>query len=180
MTETTSKHPEPSAFERIGGQVSSWVSDVAANPLAQLGVILVCAAWFALGLNTNVLTAILSIMAISLTQMVLNRQIDREADAHLRDVAMHAKLDELLLASRRARDEMAGIENLEEEEIEQLKQEAKEAIEAVEDDVATPDQRKVAEEAMEEASDALKAKAKREPRGEPKSATKEDAAATRK
>lgn len=176
MAKTQSNHQEPGAIKRIGGQVSSWVSDVAANPVAQLGVILVCAAWFALGLNTNVLTAILSILAISLTQMVLNRQIDREADAHLRDVAMHAKLDELLLASRRARDEMAGIENLEEEEIEQLKQEAKEAIEAVEDDSATPDQREVAEEAIEEASDALKAKAKREPR----TATKESAAATRK
>jgi low affinity Fe/Cu permease len=53
--------------------------------------------------------------------MVLNRQNEREKDAHRRDVALHAKLDELLIASRRARDELAGIEELEEEEIEQLK-----------------------------------------------------------
>ncbi len=53
--------------------------------------------------------------------MVLNRQQEREADAHRRDVALHAKLDELLHASRRARDELAGVEELEEEEIEALR-----------------------------------------------------------
>ena len=65
--------------------------------------ILFCAAWFALGLPTDVLTAILSILAITLTQMVLNRQNEREADAHRRDVAMHAKLDELVIAIEGAR-----------------------------------------------------------------------------
>lgn len=54
--------------------------------------------------------------------MVLNRQNRREKDAHRRDVALHAKLDELLIASRRARDELAGIEELEEEEIERPKE----------------------------------------------------------
>lgn len=142
---------EKSAFERIGCEVSSWASDVAANPFAQLGVVAVCAAWFALGLNTNVLTAVLSILAISLTQMVLNRQNEREAEAHRRDVAMHAKIDELVLASRRARDEMAGIEDLEEEEIQHLKEDAKEAIEAVDDGTATPAEREVAREAVKAA-----------------------------
>jgi low affinity Fe/Cu permease len=119
---------EKSAFERFGCEISSWVSDVAANPFAQLGVVVVCVAWFAVGLNTNVLTAVLSILAISLTQMVLNRQNEREAEAHRRDVAMHAKLDELVIASKAARNEMAGIEEeLDEEEIAELKQEAKEA-----------------------------------------------------
>ena len=124
---------EKSTFERIGCQVSSWVSDIAANPFAQLGVVVICAAWFAAGLNTNVLTAVLSILAISLTQMVLNRQNEREAEAHRRDVAMHAKLDELVLASRHARNEMVGIEELEEEEIEHLKQDARDAIRAAAD-----------------------------------------------
>jgi len=118
---------EKSAFERIGGEISSHVSDIAANPFAQLGVIGICAGWFALGLNTNVLTAVLSVLAISLTQMVLNRQNEREAEAHRRDVAMHAKLDELVIASQQARNEMAGIEELDEEEIEELKVEAKQA-----------------------------------------------------
>jgi low affinity Fe/Cu permease len=160
MASTKPNGREKSAFERIGCEVSSWVSDLAANPFAQLGVIVVCASWFALGLNTNVLTAVLSILAISLTQMVLNRQNEREAEAHRRDVAMHAKLDELVLASRRARDEMAGIEELEEEEIEQLKEDAKDAIQAVEDNVATPAERQVAEQAIEEAGGAMKTKPK--------------------
>lgn len=134
MTDNQANIKEKSAFERLGCQISSVVSDIAANPLAQIGVIAVCAAWFALGLNTNVLTAVLSILAITLTQMVLNRQNDREADAHRRDVAMHAKIDELVIAMKGARDEMAGIEELDEEDIERLKQDARDAIQAAADD----------------------------------------------
>ena len=115
-------------LDRVGGLVSSWVSDLAAAPLAQIIVIVVCAAWFLLGYRADILTAILSIMAITLTQMVLNRQNDREIEAHRRDVAMHAKLDELLIAMRGARNEMAGIEDLDEEDIEELKDEVKESI----------------------------------------------------
>ena len=102
--------------------VSEKVANLAANPLAQIGVIVGCAAWFALRLPVEVLTAFLSILAITLSQMVLNKQNEREADAHRRDLALHAKLDELVHASSRARDEIAGIEDLEEEEIERLKQ----------------------------------------------------------
>jgi low affinity Fe/Cu permease len=156
----TTNGKEKGAFERIGCAISSRVSDVAANPLAQIGVIALCATWFALGLNTNVLTAVLSIMAITLTQMVLNRQIEREADAHRRDVAMHAKLDELLIASKQARNEMAGIEELEETEIEDLKEAAKEAAEAVEDEAAGTPERKAAEKLLV-ASEKLSATAER-------------------
>jgi low affinity Fe/Cu permease len=152
---------EKSAFERIGCDISSWVSDVAANPFAQLGVVVICVAWFALGLNTNVLTAVLSILAISLTQMVLNRQNEREAEAHRRDVAMHAKLDELVLASKRARDEMAGIEELEEDEIEHLKEDAKDAIEAAEKDSAGPAERETARSAVKAVSQEIQETAKR-------------------
>jgi low affinity Fe/Cu permease len=80
-----------------------------------------CALWWALRLPTDVLAATLSILAITLTQMVLNRQRSREHDAHRRDVAMHAKLDELLRAEKFARKELAGIEDLESEEIAALK-----------------------------------------------------------
>jgi len=118
---------QKSAFERIGCEISSWVSDVAANPLAQIAIVIICALWFALGLATEVLTAILSILAITLTQMVLNRQNQREADAHRRDVAMHAKIDELVIAMKGARNEMAGIEEMDEEDIAELKVEAKAA-----------------------------------------------------
>lgn len=109
------------AVNRIGCYLSAQVADLAANPLAQLAVILFCVGWFALGLPVEILTAALSILAITLSQMVLNKQNDREADAHRRDVALHAKIDELVYSSRRARDEIAGIEELEEDEIERLK-----------------------------------------------------------
>ncbi len=104
-----------------GHAVSSWVADAAAHPLWQAGVITFCILWWASGLPTDVLTATLSIAAITLTQMVLNRQKLREEDDRRRDVAMHAKLDELLRAEKFARKELAGIEELESEEIAALK-----------------------------------------------------------
>ena len=101
--------------------LSSWVANAAARPAAQAGLVLFCAGWWAIGLPTNILTATLSILAITLTQMVLNSQKVRERDDHRRDVAMHAKLDELLRAEKFARKELAGIEELEAEEIAALK-----------------------------------------------------------
>lgn len=111
-------------LDQLGSRVSEWASDLAAQPLAQVGLLIFCIAWFVLKLPTDLLTAALSILAITLTQMVLNRQNERERDAHQRDVAMHAKLDELVLATKRARDEMAGIEELPEEKIAKLKENA--------------------------------------------------------
>lgn len=105
----------------VGHKVSTWVADAAAQPLCQAGIILFCVGWWASGLPTDVLTATLSILAITLTQMVLNRQKLREEDDRRRDVAMHAKLDELLRAEQFARKELTGIEELEEEEIAALK-----------------------------------------------------------
>lgn len=104
-----------------GHAVSGWVADLAAHPLCQGAVIAFCILWWALGLPTNELTATLSIVAITLTQMVLNRQRLREDDDRRRDVAMHAKLDELLRAEKFARKELRGIEELEAEEIAALK-----------------------------------------------------------
>jgi low affinity Fe/Cu permease len=108
-------------LEAFGCWLSEQVADVSAHPFTQLALVVACGLWFAIGLRVDILTAGLSILAITLTQMVLNRQNERERDAHRRDVALHAKLDELLHASRRARDEFAGIEELEEEEIERLR-----------------------------------------------------------
>ncbi|MEA3065324.1 MAG: hypothetical protein QOJ27_1776 [Sphingomonadales bacterium] len=112
---------EQSRLEALGCWLSEKVADISAHPFAQAGLVLVCAAWFVLAWRVDWLTAGLSILAITLTQMVLNRQREREKEAHRRDLALHAKLDELLIASRRARDELAGIEELEEEEIEALR-----------------------------------------------------------
>jgi low affinity Fe/Cu permease len=97
------------------------VADAAAHPFCQISFIMFCVGWWVLRLPTDVLTATLSILAITLTQMVLNRQRLREEDDHRRDVAMHAKLDGLLRAEKYARKELAGIEELEAEEIAALK-----------------------------------------------------------
>ncbi|GAA4024131.1 hypothetical protein GCM10022280_26220 [Sphingomonas swuensis] len=115
---------------QLGDRISDAMSRLFAHAGMQIGVIVFCAAWFWFGFHAEGLTAALSILAITLTQMVLNGQYDREAEAHRRDVAMHAKLDELIKATKRARDEMVGIEEeLEEEEIRELREEAKDLVE---------------------------------------------------
>ena len=134
-------------LESVGCRISGWVSDVAGHPFAQVGFIVLCVAWLIIGWNVNILTAALSIMAITLTQMVLNNQNEREADAHRRDVAMHAKLDELIAASRKARNDLVGLEERDEEEIVQLKDEVKEAIEEAPED---PEIKETIKEAVEE------------------------------
>jgi low affinity Fe/Cu permease len=108
-------------ISKVGHAVSGRVADAAAEPVAQAGVVLFCLLWWVSALPTDILTATLSIAAITLTQMVLNRQKLREEDDRRRDVAMHAKLDELLRAEKFARKELAGIEELESEEIAALK-----------------------------------------------------------
>jgi len=118
----TSHEPPRGRLYDLGCRISEWVSNVAAHPFVQIGFVIFCVGWFALGLETSLLTAAVSILAITLTQMVLNRQNEREAEAHRRDVAMHAKLDELIIAVRRAHNEMAGIEELPEEIIVELKE----------------------------------------------------------
>lgn len=119
---------ERNRFVLLGCRVSERTADFFAHPAAQVGVIIFSIAWFALHLNVEVLTAALSILAITLTQMVLNRQEEREKEAHRRDVALHAKLDELVLSSKRARDEIAGIEELEEEQIHALRNAGLQAV----------------------------------------------------
>jgi low affinity Fe/Cu permease len=125
---------EHGALYILGCRISAWVSDVFAHPMIQLGFILLCVAWFLSGLSTDLLTATLSIMAITLTQMVLNRQNEREAEAHRRDVAMHAKLDELIISVRHAHNDMAGIEDLPEEVIVELKEETLQKLGDASDD----------------------------------------------
>ena len=121
-------HRIKSRAVQIGDRISDWTSKLFAHAYMQVGVIVFCIAWFALGLRADLLTAALSILAITLTQMVLNGQYDREAEAHRRDLAMHAKIDELIISMKGARNEMAGIEDLDEEDICDLKAEVTEAI----------------------------------------------------
>lgn len=115
---------------QAGDRLSEGGARLFAHPVMHVAMLLICGLWFVVGLQTDLLTATLSILAITLTQMVLNGQYDREQEAHRRDVAMHAKLDELIKATRRARNEMVGIEEgLEEDEIHELRNEAKELVE---------------------------------------------------
>lgn len=120
-----------SALVRFGDRLSDIGSRLFAHPSMQIAIILFCVIWFLSGWTVEVLTMALSVLAITLTQMVLNGQYDRETEAHRRDVAMHAKLDELIKATKRARDEMVGIEEqLDEEQIQELREEAKQLVEA--------------------------------------------------
>jgi low affinity Fe/Cu permease len=145
------EHNTKSRAVQIGDGISDWTSKLFAHPYMQVGVILFCIAWFALGLRADLLTAALSILAITLTQMVLNGQYDREAEAHRRDLAMHAKIDELIISVKGARNEMVGIEDLDEADIRDLKAEVTEAI----DEVAQghPDERAAAKRAAQQAVD---------------------------
>lgn len=152
---------EKSSLVRLGDRISEWISNLFAHPYAQVGVILFCVAWFAIPLPTDLLTAALSILAITLSQMVLNRQGDREAEDRKRDVAMHAKLDELVHAIKGARDEMAGIEDLDEAQIEELKEQAQDAIDAQGRRAGGPQQRATAKAAVEMATAKAKARVKR-------------------
>ena len=99
-----------SLFVKAGDPVSLWVADFSADPALHIAVIVLGLAGFALGLKTDLLTAVLPILGITLTQRVLNSQKAREADDRQRDEAMYAKRDERLLAMTGVRDEMAWIE----------------------------------------------------------------------
>jgi low affinity Fe/Cu permease len=145
----------------IGGRISALASDLFAHPYMQVFVIAFCVGWFAMGLKADLLTAALSILAITLTQMVLNRQNDREAEDRRRDVAMHAKLDELVIAMKGARDEMAGIEELDETEIQELKEQAAAEVEAAGEAAGTPKNRAIAKKAAEVAAKNVVRKARR-------------------
>jgi low affinity Fe/Cu permease len=143
---------EKSWAVRMGDRMSDATSKLFAHPYMQIGVILFCISWFVLGFHADLLTAALSILAITLTQMVLNSQYDREAEAHRRDVAMHAKLDELVFAVGGARNEMAGIEELDEAEIHELKEEVIDTIDQAGNAAGGPRQRAAAKKTIAKAT----------------------------
>ena len=104
-------------FYQLGCRFSDLGATLAGHPLALIGVLVFCFAWFLLPLGssaTAVLTLVLSVLAITLTQMVLNQQKRHEA-------ALHLKIDELIHAMRGARDEVMGIEGKSEAELEALR-----------------------------------------------------------
>lgn len=100
----------------LRSRISGKVANAAGHPVAQIGVLAVCAATIAIGGTAaeNALTLVLSVASITLTQMVLNQQ-------KRHDAALHLKIDELIYAKTGARDEIAGIEGASEEELEALR-----------------------------------------------------------
>ncbi len=92
--------------------------------------------------------------------MVLNRQNDREAEDRRRDVGMHAKLDEMLIATKGARDEMAGIEELDEEEIKALNEQALAQIEATDGAAGKTKEIAIAKKSVDAAAERLVKRAK--------------------
>jgi low affinity Fe/Cu permease len=101
----------------IGCRFSDAGANIAGHPMAQIVLVIFCLAWFLLPLGqdaTAVLTLVLSVLAITLTQMVLNQQKRHE-------VALHLKIDELIHAMKGARDEVMGVESKSEAELEALR-----------------------------------------------------------
>lgn len=90
---------ESSALERWAVSAANWFG----TSYAIIGVPVVCATWFAVGLSVDVLTGILSILAITISSLVLVAQ-NRDS------CALHLKLDELLHGVDKADDHIAGIE----------------------------------------------------------------------
>ena len=100
---------------RIVGEVSTRVANFAGHAGVQLAVLAACGLWVAMGWSEAALASALTIGGFVLTQMVLNQQRRREN-------ALHLKIDELIIAMKGARNEVAGIEHSAEMEIERLRE----------------------------------------------------------
>ena len=94
----------------LGCRVCDLVANMAGHPVAIVSLIVACLLWLVIKGQSgqNLLTLMLSILAITLTQMVLNQQRRSE-------LALHLKIDELITAHDGARDELAGIETADED-----------------------------------------------------------------
>jgi low affinity Fe/Cu permease len=95
--------------------LSTAAAEFAAHPLVQLGVLIASVGWLIVGGSEAALASTMTIGGFILTQMVLNQQRRREN-------ALHLKIDELILAVKDARNEVAGAEHAAEEEIERLRE----------------------------------------------------------
>lgn len=94
----------------LGCKVCDFFANLAGHPASIVVLVVLCLAWLMVtgSAAQNTLTLILSILAITLTQMVLNQQRRSE-------LALHLKIDELITALDGARNELAGIENEDED-----------------------------------------------------------------
>lgn len=115
-----------------GHRIANAIARGAASSLAQIAFLVLYLVWFVAEWDLNWLMTLLAIVSLTLTQMVLKRQFANERDTRRRDIALHAKLDELIIAKTGARNEIAGIENLDEEEISELRDRAEAQVEEIE------------------------------------------------
>lgn len=83
-------------FERVACRTASWL----ASPTALIAIPAVCTAWLLAGLSVDLLTNMLSIFAISTTQLVI---VAQEADTR----ATKAMITELVHAVPEADDSVA-------------------------------------------------------------------------
>ncbi|WP_303543994.1 low affinity iron permease family protein [Sphingomonas natans] len=97
------------------GSLSAAIADIAGHAVVQLGVLIASVTWLVVGGSEAALASTMTIGGFILTQMVLNQQRRREN-------ALHLKIDELLLAMKGARDELAGSEHAPDDEIERLRE----------------------------------------------------------
>jgi low affinity Fe/Cu permease len=97
------------------GLLSARIAEFAGHAVVQLAVLLASLTWLVVGGSEAALASTMTIGGFILTQMVLNQQRRREN-------ALHLKIDELLLAMKGARDELAGSEHAADEEIERLRE----------------------------------------------------------
>ena len=90
-------------------RVIHWCSDKLATPLAIVVFPLLCGAWVWLGRSVDLLTLLLSVFSITMTQLILFSDRDRGTCDDVRDEIMHSKLDSLIRATDADR-ELEGAE----------------------------------------------------------------------
>ena len=108
-------------MERFFGRLASRCAYLMGHPGAFIGATLACIIWAVSGpmfnysdtwqLVINTATTVLTFLAVFLIQNSQNRD----------GTAIQAKLDEILIAVRKARSELVGIEHLTESELKALK-----------------------------------------------------------
>ncbi len=109
-----------SGVRRLGETTSDQGARLAGHPFAQLVLLAAVIGWVAAGGSLNAAMLVLAVLAITLTQMVLNQQ-------RRRDTALHIKIDELIVAMGGARDELAGIETKSGQELDELRRKGADA-----------------------------------------------------
>jgi low affinity Fe/Cu permease len=108
-------------MRRTFGRIASWAASAMGHPAAFIGATVACLVWAISGplfhysdtwqLVINTATTVLTFLAVFLIQNSQNRD----------GAAIQAKLDEILIAVRKARSEFVGIEHLSDEEVEALR-----------------------------------------------------------